>query len=185
MVAGGAGGCDDSNGEIGHGGALEGERGFANFSRSSQTQIEDRIAPGGTQTSVGLCTQPGCIPGGFGIAETNPDSTDSGGFGGGGYYAGATYDGSGNGGGGSSFISGHEPCNAIDIASTENNIIPSNNSTHYSGLRFHDTYMESGKVTLYKMAGKVEITILLAQFTCMHQISLKTYFFSIFLFLSS
>ena len=179
MVAGGAGGCDDTDGEFGHGGTLAGERGFGNYSLTfNQPITEPVIAPGGTQTSGGTCTQEKCIPGDFGLAKSNPNSPDNGGFGGGGYYAGATTDGSGNGGGGSSFISGHEPCIAIRKESTFDKIINSNNSIHYSELRFHDTFMESGKDTHYQNAGKVEITVLLSEFTCNHQTFLKIYFIS-------
>ena len=178
MVAGGSGGSDNTDGEFGHGGTINGERGLGNFTRESKVSIPERIAPGGTQTSGGECTQTNCIQGGFGIAKSNPNSPDNGAYGGGGYYAGATYDGFGNGGGGSSFISGHEPCIAVDKESTADHIIPANNSLHYSGLRFYKTLMESGKVTLHNTRGKVEITVLLAEFTCRHQTPLKIYFIS-------
>ncbi len=44
-------------------------------------------------------------------------------------------------GGGSSFISGHEGCDAIKEESTENNIIHTGQSIHYSGLYFTNTLM--------------------------------------------
>ena len=49
------------------------------------------------------------------------------------------------GGGGSSFISGHNGCNAIKEESTENNIIHTGQSIHYSGLYFTDTVMIDGE----------------------------------------
>lgn len=56
-----------------------------------------------------------------------------------GYYGGTTSnygDGKEAGAGGSSFISGYEGCNAIDKSSTENNIIHTGKSEHYSGKIF-------------------------------------------------
>lgn len=48
-------------------------------------------------------------------------------------------------GGGSSFISGHEGCDAIKEESTENNIIHTGQSIHYSGLYFTNTLMIDGE----------------------------------------
>lgn len=48
------------------------------------------------------------------------------------------------GGGGSSFISGHDGCNAIKEESTQTNIIHTGNSIHYSGLYFHNTSIIDG-----------------------------------------
>jgi hypothetical protein len=70
------------------------------------------------------------------------------GTGGGGYYGG----GAGvdvscivlTGSGGSSFISGHEGCDAIDSSSTENNIIHTGQSVHFSHYKFRHTEMRSG-----------------------------------------
>jgi hypothetical protein len=50
----------------------------------------------------------------------------------------------GGGGGGSSFISGHEGCDAIDEQSTEQNIIHTGQSIHYSGYYFTNTLMIDG-----------------------------------------
>ena len=63
--------------------------------------------------------------------------------GGGGYYGG-TGGGATNAGGGSSFISGHNGCDAIKEESTENNLIHTGKSIHYSGLQFTDTVMIDG-----------------------------------------
>ncbi|MDO4996849.1 MAG: glycine rich domain-containing protein [Bacilli bacterium] len=107
---------------------------------------------GGTQTSgasfgnVKSCGQSEFFPGG-----------------GNGYFTGAcpTFSGSGvqSTGGGSSYISGHNGCVAIEESSTENNItFPTKNgvactdgttdqdcSVHYSGMEFTDTVMIDGK----------------------------------------
>lgn len=49
------------------------------------------------------------------------------------------------GGGGSSFISGHEGCNAIAESSTSSNIIHTYQEIHYSGLKFRNTKMIDGR----------------------------------------
>lgn len=68
--------------------------------------------------------------------------------GGGGYYGGGHGIHPGNtwtgGGGGSSFISGHNGCNAIASSSTQNNITHTGQSVHYSGYKFSDTIMIDG-----------------------------------------
>lgn len=48
-------------------------------------------------------------------------------------------------GGSSSFISGHNGCDAIKEESTENNIIHTGQSIHYSGLYFTNTLMIDGE----------------------------------------
>ena len=50
----------------------------------------------------------------------------------------------GTGAGGSSFVSGHDGCDAIKEKSTENNIIHTGQSIHYSGLYFTNTIMIDG-----------------------------------------
>lgn len=47
--------------------------------------------------------------------------------------------------GGSSFISGHEGCDAIKEERIENNIIHTGQSIHYSGLYFTNTLMIDGE----------------------------------------
>ena len=47
-------------------------------------------------------------------------------------------------GGGSSFISGHNGCNAINSSSTSSNLIFTNQSVHYSGYKFTNTKMVDG-----------------------------------------
>lgn len=51
----------------------------------------------------------------------------------------------GGGSDGSSFISGHNGCDAIKEESTENNIIHTGQSVHYSGMYFTDTVMIDGE----------------------------------------
>ena len=63
--------------------------------------------------------------------------------GGGGYYGGASASWTG-GAGGSSFISGHNGCDAIKEESTDGNIIHTGQSIHYSNLYFTDTVMIDG-----------------------------------------
>ena len=48
------------------------------------------------------------------------------------------------GGGGSSFISGHNGCDAISGESTETNIVHTGQSVHYSGYKFSNTVMKAG-----------------------------------------
>ena len=74
-------------------------------------------------------------------------------IGGGGYYAGNPGYGA-NAGGGSSFISGHNGCDAIKEESTEDNIIHTGQSIHYSGLYFTNTVMIDGEG--YKWTDKKE-----------------------------
>ena len=74
----------------------------------------------------------------FGIGRA--DSTSGGG---GGYYGGYSDTWTG-GAGGSSFISGHNGCDAIKEESTEDNIVHTGQSIHYSGLYFTDTVLIDG-----------------------------------------
>jgi murein DD-endopeptidase MepM/ murein hydrolase activator NlpD len=66
--------------------------------------------------------------------------------GGSGYYGGETNNVScqSSGAGGSSYISGHDGCDAIAEETTEDNIIHTGQSVHYSGLKFKDTVMIDG-----------------------------------------
>ena len=122
MIAGGGGGAYYS-GTGGAGGGLNGYDG-----QGSNSNVTDKIGVGGTQTSTI-----------FGVASVNSTT-----IGGGGYYGGeGGY--AANAGGGSSFISGHEGCDAIKEESTENNIIHTGQSVHYSGMHFTDTVMIDGE----------------------------------------
>ncbi len=77
------------------------------------------------------------------------------GGGGGNHYSPAT---SGGGGGGSSFISGHDGCDAISENSTASNIIHTGQSIHYSGYYFTQTIMKSGDETMPSHDGKSTMT---------------------------
>ena len=142
MVAAGGGGPDtDKNG--GAGGGLNGIQG------------EDNHGEGGTQIRGGI----GCSNGTFGKGGGKPATGQSGNGGGGsGYYGGASdincadYGGCG----GSSFISGYPGCDAIKEESTEDNITHSGLSFHYSGYRFKETDMKSGKEEMPSPNGDIE-----------------------------
>ena len=121
MVAGGGGGGI----YIGNGGASGGLIGYSGIGFNST--VSHSIGVGGTQNGSGF---------GKSLRATT--------MGGGGYYAGNSgY--AANSGGGSSFISGHEGCDAIKEESTEDNIIHTGQSVHYSGLLFTDTIMIDGE----------------------------------------
>ena len=62
-----------------------------------------------------------------------------------GYYGGYVNDNWSGGGGGSSFISGHNGCDAIKEESTSSNIIHTGQSVHYSNYSFYDTVMIDGE----------------------------------------
>lgn len=77
------------------------------------------------------------------------------GGGGGNHYTPIT---SGGGGGGSSFISGHNGCNAISENSTAANITHTSQSVHYSGLKFTQTVMKAGNEVMPSHDGKSTMT---------------------------
>ena len=118
---------------------------------------------GGSQTSGGVvvnypsCGQYDGTSGGFGYGGTGGSSNSltssgtiyTGGVGGGsGYYGGGgsskLCSGFFESGAGSSFISGHDGCDAITENSTQTNIIHTGQPNHYSGLVFTDTIMVDG-----------------------------------------
>ena len=78
---------------------------------------------------------------GYALQESPPACWGSGA--GGGYYGG-WYGCGAAGSGGSSFISGYSGCNAITEASTENNIVHTNQPNHYSGKVFTSGVMIDG-----------------------------------------
>ena len=130
VSAGGGGGIYE--GSAGSGGGLVGYDGVGNAEDSAFS-----IGLGATQTKLK-----------FGYNADNATT-----IGGGGYYVGSNGD-AANSGGGSSFISGHNGCDAIKEESTENNIIHTGQSIHYSGLYFTDTVMIDGEG--YKWTDKKE-----------------------------
>ena len=139
MVAAGGGGASSGDSSKGHGGGLTG----TNTSRRG-------TSGGGTQTFGGFPSQGIATPGDFGEGGTSAIGyTSSGGGGGGaGYYGGA---GGANdapnwndnddtaGAGGSSFISGHTGCNAINSTGDH-----TGQPNHFSGMVFTETSMITG-----------------------------------------
>ena len=111
-------------------------------------------ATGGTQVSGGAGAKPmGSSNGNFGFGGSIlfNESIVHGSGGGSGYYGG----GSGGlnnanrgvvmtGASGSSFISGYDGCDAIAENSTEDNIIHTGQSVHYSGYKFNNAVMYAG-----------------------------------------
>jgi len=153
MVAAGGGGTNDtSNLKGGIAGGIIGYDGI--LSREDNTYIMT-VATGGTQISGGLggtstygseIFDGNGTPGGFGFGGNGITMYKSGG--GSGYYGGGSSSVSrntaGSGAGGSSFISGHNGCDAILEASTVDNIIHTGQSIHYSGYQFTNTIMIDG-----------------------------------------
>lgn len=132
---------------------------------------------GGSQTSGGA-GKTGLYgtsqTGGFGFGG---DGVSYASGGGGGYYGGgggARDKTDGSGGGGSSFISGHDGCDAITEESTEDNIIHTGQSVHYSGLSFTNTLMIDGNG--YTWTSQVDTTTLgyLPGYTAGSTLDLKT-----------
>ncbi len=160
MVAAGGGGDGSYNysGQNSSAGGLVGYRG--NY---YQSHGDNRAYGfGGTQTAGGVNGNNvyggsgSSLSSGFGYgASTNNISSNAvntgAGGGGGGYYGGgaggATQSGGAghSGGGGSSFISGHQGCDAISEESTSTNIIHTGQPNHYSGIVFVNTQMYDGK----------------------------------------
>ena len=106
--------------------------------------FRSNVASGGTQINGGA----GISRSQFGYSVKNPIQNYGTG-GGSGYYGGgsglATDNNVDSGAGGSSFISGHNGCDAIKEESTESNIIHTGQSIHYSGLYFTNTLMIDGE----------------------------------------
>ena len=85
----------------------------------------------------------------LGGTQTSGNSFGYGGYettngGGSGYYGGIAGVWAG-GAGGSSYISGHNGCDAISESSTEENIVHTGQSIHYSGYKFINTIMVDGE----------------------------------------
>ena len=144
MVAAGSGGIDNSTRYApSNGGGLFSDNGGYYGSA-------DYMATGATQVSPGTANGKFGI-GGYAIYGGDSCNVNDGGGGGGGYYGGGGSKTASNvsqastGAGGSSYISGHNGCDAIEEESTENNIIHTGQSVHYSGMHFTDTVMIDGE----------------------------------------
>ena len=152
MVAAGGGGAEWAYSVGGNGGELTGGSSISTKDPIA-TDVYDEKCTGATQTSGTKCPKYDVYDktcesrtGSFGSAEVrDPSNYDSGGCGGGGYYGGSSYHFAFAGSGGSSFISGHEGCNALN-KSIE--IQHSNTPFHYSGFVFTDTKMIAGNKTM-------------------------------------
>lgn len=142
MVAAGGAGTGYYGGKI-TGGSGGGLIGYDGQLQSYDDNYIHSVASGGTQTSGGS----GMFKSHFGYSLKNTIQNYGTG-GGSGYYGGgsgrATDDNVDSGAGGSSFISGHNGCDAIKKESTEDNIIHTGGSIHYSGLYFTNTVMIDG-----------------------------------------
>lgn len=145
MVAGGGGGGYENISYLygGVGGGLTGGNG------TTQNSGLTTISYGGSQTSGGsggTGDATNGFPGGFGYGGSATLKYLA--AGGGGYYGGGTSgvsnSAAGTGAGGSSFISGHDGCDAIDEASIQSQIIHTGQSNHYSGYTFTNTEMVDG-----------------------------------------
>lgn len=152
MVAAGGGGANlrsDNYGEGngGAGGTLVGLNGEStNYSNGYGHGIgtgASQIVGGITNWTQGTGSMSQFVSGTFGHGS----GTEIDGFaqsgGGSGYYGGGASS-HGGAGGGSSYISGHEGCNAIAEDSTSNQIIHTDQSIHYSNKKFINTNMKSG-----------------------------------------
>lgn len=151
VAAGGAGASNYTNAAVGgYGGALTGGAGILNSGSTSHT-----LATGGTQTAGGTGAANNGGAGKFGIGGNSEAGHGSGG--GGGYYGGGGggYVGGGvsSGAGGSSFISGHNGCNAVD-SSGKHTASP----VHYSGKKFTSTSMIAGNASMPNPRGSGNIT---------------------------
>ena len=93
----------------------------------------------------------------FGLAGYKNSTQDWGATGGGGYYGGTSVEYTGASGGGSSFISGHEGCDAIFSNSSEKDVIHSHQPNHYSGFVFFSTEMKGGKEIMPQPRGSKEV----------------------------
>lgn len=152
MVAGGGGGSFNSNpgysGGSGNAGGLEGYDGAYETSYALYVGLGGSQIKGGNAPSLHSCAVSNGTAGQFGKGgqggENGAAATIGGGGGGGaGYYGGSGSSGLCNGrwsgGGGSSFISGHNGCDAIDSAG-----LHTGQPNHYSGKVFTNTEMIDG-----------------------------------------
>ena len=168
MVAAGTGGgeSDSSRG----GGIFSSENLSKNNSEFCPTYPNSQFPVyGATQTKAGYARN-NELAGSFGIGgdgENNKlgyGSTGGGGgyYGGGGSFSRSWYDDSrcqtGASTGGSSFISGHNGCDAIEEFSTSSNIVHTGEPTHYSGKKFSNTIMIDGYGNNWtdKIIGKID-----------------------------
>ena len=154
MVAAGGGSSEWNNSVGGNGGEIEGVESYSSL-KLNGSLMADKPCRGAKQTEGTECPEyDGQVPkaGIFGSAgHVTPfksifNEEDYGGFGGGGYYGGTSYPYTYAGSGGSSFISGHEGCNAVkeQVEKIEHTGSP----VHYSRMVFTNTIMHSGNTEM-------------------------------------
>ena len=166
VAAGGSGAQHHERGsDGGYAGGLSGQDG--SYSTSSSNPDPFSVATGAGQTSGGTrAIGPGCGSGTNGLFGIGGDFgfcwnvQECGSGGGGGYYGGGGGAAAscivGSGSGGSSFISGYTGCDAITESSTENNIIHTGQSNHYSGKVFTNPIMIDGGSVMPSPTGSTE-----------------------------
>jgi hypothetical protein len=153
MVAGGGGAAEWNCSIGGNGGAPNGTESYIARGNYDSAGAFPTPCIGATNTRGGYCTTTYYIDnvyrtyfeGQFGVAGNSYTSNDLGGLGGGGYYGGSTLDYTGGGSGGSSFVSGHPFCNAVEENTT---IAHTGEPFHYSGLIFINPNMIEGGKTM-------------------------------------
>lgn len=137
LVAAGGGSAEFKDSIGGNGGGLEGESGQSDCTNTGPI-CPEIIMNGGTQLQGGFASKvnkfgtyvkPG-YDGLFGMS-TNVNISNWGGIAGNGYWSGGSPAWAGAGGGGSSFVSGHEGCIALNSSENENPN-PNNSSVHYA-----------------------------------------------------
>ena len=131
-----------SNGYGGSAGGLKGYDGYTNGNKNWHSNGQQGI--GGTQSKPGYTLSVTSNIASLGIGGT---TTGNGAGGGGGYYGGGASNMGGIGGaGGSSYISGHEGCIAIDASGSPlvDSYTTLADSVHLSGYKFTNTYMVDG-----------------------------------------
>ena len=158
MIAGGGGGampnCGGTAATAGHAGGLTGG---TSLNRSGS--YVNNTSYGGSQIAGGQYKvgSNGANNGVYGSFGTGAYANTCAAGGGSGYYGGGSQYTSG-GGGGSSFISGYDGCNAIDVNGNH-----TGQSVHFSGLKFVNTVMKGGGEAidgrLSTGYGKIKITL--------------------------
>ena len=152
IVAGGGAGSNDYSTTVGNAGGLSGTDGFQDGSDRCGIGIGGK---GGTQISGGS----GSIPGSFGKGGSYYEGSIyfDGSGGGGGYFGGGKASGCrSTGGGGSSFISGHNGCIAVQSINNDGYVSMKEDSYHISGLFFNETIMKSGNEMFPSPIGEIE-----------------------------
>jgi hypothetical protein len=148
MVAAGSGAYECCPG--GSGGDLEGIDGKGCSNEKCSKATYDKYGVGAKQNQT-------VQSGRFGISYNLTNSLNAN-QGGNGYYSGGSSGDAGAGsGGGSSFISGHKGCDAINEESTEYNIIHSGSPYHYSNVFFYNTVIKNGDEKFLDPKGKAVI----------------------------